>query len=62
MSSKVHLQSVNEFSRLMTDGKIVTNVSQVLDIIANGLKKEMGKRYKANEKDGLAFINSLQRW
>ena len=42
-------QSVNE-ARLMTDGKIVTNVSQVLDIIANGLKKEMGKRYKCKSK------------
>ena len=39
----------------------MTNVSHVLDIIANGLKKEMGRRYKANEKDGLAFINSLAK-
>ena len=57
---KGSLQSVNE-ARLMTDGRIVTNVSHVLDIIANGLKKEMGRRYKANEKDGLAFINSLAK-
>ena len=57
---KGSLQSVNE-ARLMTDGKIVTNVSQVLDIIAKGLKKEMGKRYKANQKDGLAFIISLAK-
>ena len=57
---KGSLASVNE-ARLMTDGRIVTNVSHVLDIIANGLKKEMGRRYKANEKDGLAFINSLAK-
>ena len=57
---KGSLQSVNE-ARLMTDGKIVTNVSQVLDIIAKGLKKEMGKRYKANQKDGLAYINNLAK-
>ena len=55
-----HLTNFQE-ARLMTDGRIVTNVSHVLDIIANGLKKEMGRRYKANEKDGLAFINSLAR-
>ncbi len=57
---KGSLQSVNE-ARLMTDGKIVTNVSHVLDIIVKGLKKEMGRRYKANQKDGMAFINSLAR-
>ncbi len=57
---KGSLQSVNE-ARLMTDGKIVTNVSQVLDIIAKGLKKEMGRRYKANQKDGLAYINNLAK-
>ena len=55
-----HLTNFQE-ARLMTDGRIVTNVSHVLDIIANGLKKEMGRRYKANEKDGLAFINSLAK-
>ena len=45
----------------MTDGKIVTNVSQVLDIIAKGLKKKWVRRYKKNQKDGIAFINNLAK-
>ena len=57
---KGSLASVQE-ARLMTDGKLVTNVSQVLDVIAKKLKQEMGKRYKKNQKDGMQFINSLAK-
>ena len=57
---KGSLASVQE-ARLMTDGKLVSNVSQVLDVIAKKLKQEMGKRYKKNQKDGMQFINSLAK-
>ena len=57
---KGSLASVQE-ARLVTDGKLVTNVSQVLDVIAKKLKQEMGKRYKKNQKDGMQFINSLAK-
>lgn len=57
---KGSLASVNE-ARLMTDGKIVTGVLQVLDIITKKLKSEMGKRYKKDAKDGLAYINSIAK-
>ena len=57
---KGSLSSVNE-ARLMTDGKLVTGVEQVLDVITKKLKSEMGKRYKKNQKDGLSFINSLAK-
>ena len=57
---KGSLSSVNE-AKLMTDGKLVTGVDQVLDVIIKKLKSEMGKRYKKNQKDGMNFINSLAR-
>ena len=57
---KGSLASVNE-AQLMTDGKIVTGVLQVLDIITKRLKQEMGKRYKKDAKDGLAYINSIAK-
>jgi len=57
---KGSLASVNE-AQLMTDGKIVTGVLQVLDIITKRLKSEMGKRYKKDAKDGLAYINSVAK-
>jgi len=57
---KGSLASVNE-AQLMTDGKIVTGVLQVLDIITKRLKSEMGKRYKKDAKDGLAYINSIEK-
>ena len=57
---KGSLASVNE-AQLMTDGKIVTGVLQVLDIITKRLKSEMGKRYKQDAKDGLAYINSIAK-
>ena len=57
---KGSLASVNE-AQLVTDGKIVTGVLQVLDIITKRLKQEMGKRYKKDAKDGLAYINSIAK-
>ena len=57
---KGSLQSVNE-ARLMTDGKLVTTVDQVLGAIVKKLKSEMGKRYKRDKKDGLAYINSIAK-
>tara|TARA_B100000925_G_scaffold186121_1_gene140658 strand:- start:558 stop:1517 length:960 start_codon:yes stop_codon:yes gene_type:complete len=57
---KGSLASVNE-ARLVTDGKLVTDVAGVLDVIAKKLKSEMGKRYKRNQKDGMNFINSLAK-
>ena len=57
---KGSFKSVQE-ARLMTDGKLVTGVDQVLDVITKKLKSEMGKRYKKNQKDGMSFINSLAR-
>ena len=57
---KGSLASVNE-AKLMTDGKLVTDVAGVLDVIAKKLKSEMGKRYKRNQKDGMNFINSLAK-
>ena len=57
---KGSLASVNE-AQLVTDGKIVTGVLQVLDIITKRLKSEMGKRYKQDAKDGLAYINSIAK-
>ena len=45
----------------MTDGKLVTGVEQVLDVITKKLKSEMGKRYKRSQKDGMNFINSIAR-
>ncbi len=57
---KGSLASVNE-AQLVTDGKIVTGVLQVLDIITKRLKSEMGKRYKKDAKDGLAYINSIAK-
>ena len=57
---KGSLASVNE-ARLMTDGKLVTGVEQVLDVITKKLKSEMGKRYKRSQKDGMNFINSIAR-
>ena len=57
---KGSLASVNE-AQLMTDGKIVTGVLQVLDIITKKLKSEMGKRYKKDAEDGLAYINSIAK-
>ena len=57
---KGSLASVNE-ARLMTDGKLVTTVDQVLGAIVKKLKSEMGKRYKRDKKDGLAYINSIAK-
>ena len=57
---KGSLASVNE-ARLMTDGKLVTTVDQVLGAIVKKLKSEMGKRYKKDKKDGLAYINSIAK-
>ena len=57
---KGSLASVNE-AQLMTDGKIVTGVLQVLDIITKRLKSEMGKRYKKDAEDGLSYINSIAK-
>jgi len=57
---KGSLASVNE-ARLVTDGKLVTDVAGVLDVIVKKLKSEMGKRYKRNQKDGMNFINSLAK-
>ena len=55
-----HLTNVHE-ARLLVDGKLVTGVDQVLGVIVKKLKSEMGKRYKRNEKDGLAYINNIAR-
>jgi len=57
---KGSLSSVNE-AQLVMDGKIVTGVLQVLDIITKRLKSEMGKRYKKDAKDGLAYINNIAK-
>jgi len=57
---KGSLSSVNE-AQLVMDGKIVTGVLQVLDMITKRLKSEMGKRYKKDAKDGLAYINSIAK-
>ena len=57
---KGSLASVNE-ARLMTDGILVTTVDQVLGAIVKKLKSEMGKRYKRDKKDGLAYINSIAK-
>ncbi len=43
------------------EGKLVSSVEQILDIITKKLKSEMGKKYKKNEKDGIAFINSIAK-
>ena len=55
-----HLTNFQE-ARLMTDGKLVTTVDQVLGAIVKKLKSEMGKRYKKDKKDGLAYINSIAK-
>ena len=55
-----HLTNVQE-ARLLVDGKIVTSVDQILGIILKKLKSEMGKKYKQNAKDGLAYINNIAR-
>lgn len=57
---KGSLSSVNE-ARLIIDGKLVTTVDGVLSTIVKKLKSEMGKRYKRDAKDGIAFINSVAR-
>ena len=57
---KGSLSSVNE-ARLMVDGKLVTTVDQVLGAIVKKLKSEMGKKYKQNAKDGLAYINNIAK-
>jgi hypothetical protein len=57
---KGSLASVQE-ARLVTDGKLVTTVDQVFSVITKKLKSEMGKRYKKNQKDGMAFINSIAK-
>ena len=57
---KGSLSSVHE-ARLMTDGKLVTTVDAVLGSILKKLKSEMGKRYKKDKKDGMAYINSIAK-
>ena len=57
---KGSLSSVNE-ARLMVDGKLVSTVENVLDVIVKKLKAEMGKKYRANAKDGMAFISSIAK-
>ena len=57
---KGSLSSVNE-AKLMVDGKLVTTVDQVLGAIVKKLKSEMGKKYKQNAKDGLAYINNIAK-
>ena len=57
---KGSLASVNE-AQLMTDGKLVSTVENVLDVIVKKLKAEMGKKYRANAKDGMAFISSIAK-
>ena len=54
------LSSVHE-ARLMTDGKLVTTVDAVLGSILKKLKSEMGKRYKKDKEDGMAYINSIAK-
>ena len=53
-------KSVQE-ARLLTDGKLVTSIEQVFEIITKKLKSEMGKRYKRNKEQGITFVNSLAR-
>jgi len=57
---KGSLSSVNE-AKLMVDGKLVSTVENVLDVITKKLKAEMGKRYRKNAKDGMAFISSIAK-
>ena len=57
---KGSLSSVNE-ARLIMDGKLVSTVENVLDVIVKKLKAEMGKKYRANAKDGMAFISSIAK-
>ena len=57
---KGSFKSVQE-SKLLTQGKLVTSIDQVFDIITKKLKSEMGKKYKRNRDDGLQFINRLTK-
>jgi len=57
---KGSLKSVQE-AKLMTDGKLVTTVDQVFDIITKKIKSEMGKRYKKSKDDGIKYVNQLAR-
>ena len=57
---KGSFKSVQE-SKLLTQGKLVTSIDQVFDIITKKLKSEMGKKYKRNRDDGLQFINRLAK-
>ncbi len=43
------------------EGKLVSSVDNVLDIIVKKLKSEMGKRYKKDAKDGITFISSIAK-
>ena len=43
------------------EGKLVSSVENVLDVIVKKLKSEMGKRYKKDAKDGIAFISSIAK-
>ena len=57
---KGSFKSVQE-SKLLTQGKLVTSIDQVFDIITKKLKSEMGKRYKKDAEDGLSYINSIAK-
>tara|TARA_A100001015_G_scaffold302467_1_gene390697 strand:+ start:63 stop:1649 length:1587 start_codon:yes stop_codon:yes gene_type:complete len=46
---------------ILDEGKLVTTVDQVLGAIVKKLKSEMGKKYKQNAKDGLAYINNIAK-
>ena len=55
---KGSFKSVQE-SKLLTQGKLVTSIDQVFDIITKKLKSEMGKKYKRNRDDGLQFLSLI---
>ena len=50
------------FGEDIEEGKLVANFGDVLDVIMKKLKSEVGKRYKRNTEDGLAFANELGKF
>tara|TARA_B100000900_G_scaffold161236_1_gene136908 strand:- start:2421 stop:3344 length:924 start_codon:yes stop_codon:yes gene_type:complete len=43
------------------EGKLVANFREILDVMTNQIKKEVGKRYQKSEESGIKLMNDLGR-
>jgi len=58
---KNEIDSIKQTNESFNEGKLVTTIDQVLDIVSKKIKSEMGKKYRRSTKDGLGYINQVAK-